>query len=1533
MPGLGPCAGKSPLGADEQKYLLDESARHQKNGLSVEDADRQAVREFQHKTLDSLQDIYRQIGIKGHEPAAPAAAEPGADVLEARHANTEHDEQQIVSGQNKLGLSDLGKKDAAALRDQVQADHAPTKIISSDLPRSKETADIVADGKIPVETRPELRSWDLGKFGGMKDAEFKPEQKYFVEHPDATEHNGKTLGESFNQYKDRVIQARQNVDDPDAMLINHSNNMAIWDAYQKNGGKWDETAAKDYLASKTPEPATLHSTPEEEATASAVKAGKIPDSEIKKAITDEITSRSGVQPRDQRQPGHDEANGKVRRANEKTDNEGSARASVEGKTAGAEPETGGARVSADTGAADKAHIEFEKEVEAAFAGGRVKGKVITDEGNRVWIEAKDGTKYPVAKKDILKSGESVLDKYPKAKLGEQGESAAVTPKAYSDPGRALETIRTETPDLKRAADFLEPILRGKKNISIENVEGLKDPRSGAAALGLAHPDGRIQVDFAAHRSMDDAHQTIVHELLHQATRTEIETNPAFKQEVSGLLNDIRKAMKLPVGNTGDVMIPALVERGVIPAEKYGASNEHEVIAEVFSNPKFRSMLEDMKAPDAPKENMLQRVVKSIVRFFNRKYDALQNVKGRISATDMADHLMQLTEGTVKAAGTKGDALALAAGLNPEEQAAANFIKRAPDSMSDGELGDILEKHSGLDRPTINQLINDHRETLGAGDDPEAMVKRALEIGKQTYAQSKRDPLAPKMPADTPSTMNKLSRWFGGRQDEVTDVKSIIRTNKGQEEHDLNAIYKASNDLRDMWNKKSREQQLAFQLMMQKPGLLKNQPMEVQAAAEAYRKRFDASFDMIQSVAPKASYLEDYFPGFWKKPDQVRNFFADAVSKSPLEGSKSFLKQKFFDTILDGLRKGYKPITYNPEEMVRLAEANAYKFKTAHDILSDMKDKGLLQYSIGKGDIPNGWQTIKDPLFQRMSLYLDPKTGDPEMAKGAYYMPPEVAKLINDYQSPGLRGPAKTVIQTYNNIKNTFQLGVGGFHFVTTAIDNAVTGTSIGLQKLSHGNILGGIGELAKSASFIPTTVESLYKGFKAVKDYNSGKMTDDVQSLIDANARVGKQRMYTLDAQYNMKKAWGQMLANKDARQILPFLGNSAMYLPEAINKPLMERWVPALKVGGYLRSLKSEIEARPNMTPEELQSAKEKIWDSMDDRLGQVVYDNVFMNKSYKDLAFMAIRSAGWTGGTIRSAVKGAAEIPLSASRLVKGEGITQRTAYMLALPLTVGFFGAAYHYMNTGQAPDSLEDYFYPKDGTKNPDGTDHRVTLPSYMKDYISYGNKPVETLMHKTSPIVNDAVELYQNKDFYGVQIANPKDPMYMRGLERLEYEAKTMVPFSFKSQPYTNPTPKQRIEQGFGLLHAPVTAERTDTQNAISKAYVDQMGHEAEGKTQADLEKQVARKHLREFLFNGGEYDDADPEMKKKADISDKALTTFIKEGKMDPYERYFSHLKSDTKIELYKQMKPADKEKYIQYMPKDWENPDEPTNSQIVPLK
>jgi 2,3-bisphosphoglycerate-dependent phosphoglycerate mutase len=1514
---------------------------------------------------------------------APEAQIPGTpQITEVRHAITAEDDKGVTSGPTDINLNAEGRGQADQLGQDLQG-RGITRVVGSETPRNVETAQRVAQALgVPAEQVEGLNAWKIGDFDKMPDTEFKAAEKYFVNNPDDTEFEGKKLDESFNQYKDRVIQARQQLEDENqghTLLVNHGGNINIWDAFQKNG-EWNDQAAKDYLQAKDTPPATLPETiPEASAASEPTLPGRTAEfSDFYHNFKDEVRNipDSSFDFRVDMPQSQADREGAVKDIDAGKD---SKRAKLFLDELQKQYENGTIEYTRGRGN----HVEKfgipvddwikvnqeaqERVVSEDIEGGQIPNeelaKWLSEEADKTYEHGTDTPSDTGSTSNGRETGDQTAERVPAVRTGDAPETGDRQNPGKDEPRPADNSAQGAVREVGAAkGDQSVPELSGEESddralrTDLANRLGKKDKMGGDVPVGDApHTEDQYlsKAKAVLHQLFPD-HDIRVYDT--EADYMKGEGRPkgsagvydptgkyiAFNMEAirrAGAENTIFHEVIHPIVQEAlqsrpgavDAAYSKLVELRDVPGMENVWSHEEAYRGRGLDTMKVEAITEFLTHVADGRidpENFKTSFKTKIIDVVNRIFKAL----GIDKVISTAQDIRRLAD-SIKSAFDEADAKPVeeALGRKPESTGGDKMDKFIGSPTGDPKEDFVREKLDGFKESSVKKALV---ETGGMKDvdaqalidkvraertmSPEDIIKEAQAIGKSAAAKNQiAQPLAAQ--AMKSGMMKTARRWYYDGVDEVSDVKSIIRKNKGKEEFEINKLYHETRKLVNWWNGVPEAKQMAFILGVEKPELLNNQNQHIKDIADQYRQRLDKVHDLIKQAMPDINFIQDYFPHFWEKPDQAAKVFAESLAKAPLEGSKSFAKQRFYDTIVEGLKAGLKLATTNPEEMVRLAEANAWKFKTARAIFDDMKAKGYLKFSTGK-DVPADWQSVDDKLFNRMGAYVD-KNGEANLALGSYKMPPDVAKLMNDYLSLGIKGPVKKFIQQYNNIKNLFQLGVGFFHFSTTSLDSIVTGMTNGIQKLSAGKV-GGVLDLATLGN-LPAT---LARGFKAVSDYNTGKLTADTQALMDANARVGKQKMYSIDAAYNMKKAFGKLRADGDFKQIPKVLWNGMLYLPEAINKPLMEHWVPALKVGGYLRSLDSELSVRKNMTPEQLQNAKQKIWDSMDDRLGQVVYDNVFMNKAAKDLGFLAIRSAGWTGGTIRAVSGGVAELPRSAGRLLQGQGLSQRTAYLAALPLTVGMMGAFYQYVMTGKKPEEMKDYFFPKDGTQNPDGTDHRTALPSYMKDILAYGKSPVKTLANKTAPIWNELLDIYYNKDFYGEKVYNGDDPIYQKGVDVLKYEAESMEPFSFKKNPNQTSLPAtQQIEQKFGIMPAPKEREQTDLQNSIVKAYGDQMGHEEEGKTHAEMEQSIARRHLKDFLYSGGSYADASDEWKTAAAISPRALGKFIHDAKTDPFENYYKALKPATKSKLWQQMSDEDKEKYGKYTPANLREPQTPS--------
>jgi hypothetical protein len=760
--------------------------------------------------------------------------------------------------------------------------------------------------------------------------------------------------------------------------------------------------------------------------------------------------------------------------------------------------------------------------------------------------------------------------------------------------------------------------------------------------------------------------------------------------------------------------------------------------------------------------------------------------------------------------------------------------------------------------------------------------------------------------------------------------SILRKGMGVMNRENMVADKASKETMNWWNKKSYNEQLSFIYAMENPDKidLSGTP-GLKELYDSYRDRLDNIYSTISSIKD-IPYYEDYFPHFWQDPKKSVSVFAKLNAKRPMEGGKSFLKKRFFEDIKAGLDAGLELATTNPEEMMRIAEMNVTKFQMANDIFKQFKENGLLEYHTSADKIPDGWELVNDSLFKRMTPFAVKEqgvpTGEAGLAIGGWYMPSDAARIVNNYLSRGLAGVKglrhiNEAGRYLNNLKNTFQLGFSLFHFSTTTIDASITATAQGLQKVLTGkpkNIAQGLKMMAQGLTVLPTLSKNYAKANSVYKDLWAGRVSEDIQKLMDANAIPKIEKQWQINATYEFQKSINKIKRGRltDLKSIPSAVWNGLLVVPEIASKIIMEYHVPRMKVASILNEIKTELDTRGSLTNEEIQKIKETAANNADDRLGQVVYDNYFWDKSLKDLAFLTIRSFGWTGGTQRAIGGGIYDIPKSTKRFFKGEGISPRTAWLMTLPVQVGLYGAFYQYMMTGQPPQELKDYYFPKDGTKNPDGTDHRVSLPTYMKDLFSYKKNPYKTLTSKVSPLMTEAHEIYNNQDFYGVPIYDEDDPSYKKGLDLLKYELKTLEPFGFREKPGPKIplASQQSIQEKVGLTTAPSMFTRSDLENTIN----DRLVREMEGQKRKpgyDPNESAFKKMIADQLKQGKSFkEDITLEEKQKAGLVDKEgkyispakIANVVKGSKLSNAQRTFKYLSAEGQLNIISKIEQKD---------------------------
>lgn len=442
-------------------------------------------------------------------------------------------------------------------------------------------------------------------------------------------------------------------------------------------------------------------------------------------------------------------------------------------------------------------------------------------------------------------------------------------------------------------------------------------------------------------------------------------------------------------------------------------------------------------------------------------------------------------------------------------------------------------------------------------------------------------------------------------------------------------------------------------------------------------------------------------------------------------------------------------------------------------------------------------------------------------RGHWWAPEGAARILNNYLSPSLRttsGAYKAVLGM-NNVLNQFQLGLSAFHLGFTSADATVSKASLGYEAMLRGKPL----TAAKAFAGVPLAMfTTAIEGNKLLREwYKPGSQGGDIAKLVDGlvmgGGRARMDDIYGTRIADHMRHAfrngnvWGGLIR-------APFAG------VEMVSDLMMREIVPRQKLGVFADMARFELERLgPNATADETRRVLAQAWDSVENRMGQMTYDNLFWNRFTKDIAMLGIRSVGWNLGTLREVGGGALDmvrIPVQiAGGKPPGEVNLKRVSYLMALVTVSAIMGAIYQYLRTGKPPEETKDLFFPKTGQLDEAGRPQRSALPTYVKDVYHYWTEPVKTLSNKIAPIWSVFAEMARNEDFYGNEIRGADDPLVEQMKQVAEYAYRTAEPFGVRNferdVQMQNPT-ADKVQRFVGVTPAPAAIEKSKAERLASE---------------------------------------------------------------------------------------------------------------------
>lgn len=542
-----------------------------------------------------------------------------------------------------------------------------------------------------------------------------------------------------------------------------------------------------------------------------------------------------------------------------------------------------------------------------------------------------------------------------------------------------------------------------------------------------------------------------------------------------------------------------------------------------------------------------------------------------------------------------------------------------------------------------------------------------------------------------------------------------------------------------------------------------------------------------------NFIEDYFPHLWKNPQAAQRWMAGNG-----QGFGGFTKKRTLQLYADGLAAGLEPKYANPVDAMEAYIVNANRYLAHERIFQAGKQAGYIRYLTPKAAARLAAVNNLHPLKGRLSKTM----GGPVTYQA--YAPENFARVYNNMVDKGFQGALGDMTQALrrgaNNI-TALELGLSGFHAFTTAMESIVGRMSNSMTALSRGRPMTAAGEMLK-APFAPGL--DVLKGRKLYKEYlNPGSqspLTQRITKMIaEAGGRPAKQdelyfgserqgylrggnEVFRQALTGNFKQALKQTASTiagtaadigddlmqgfrqgEYGRRNLSSAGVQALSNAftvagntlDTLMSPLFKVIVPTLKNGAAYRMVEAFIEAHPNASNAEILEYTRRALDSIDNRFGEMVTDNVAYPRVAKEAGQILLRSGSYAYGQIARELGGGMADFLTLPFRKGGKATplwTEKMSYLVAMPIASASLAAMTMYAMTGKWPSEIMDLYKPPTGGETDRGDPERLNMPGMMKELIEPWSKGfVEHFKGKMSTAAFTATELATNQDWKNQKI--------------------------------------------------------------------------------------------------------------------------------------------------------------------------------------
>lgn len=664
-----------------------------------------------------------------------------------------------------------------------------------------------------------------------------------------------------------------------------------------------------------------------------------------------------------------------------------------------------------------------------------------------------------------------------------------------------------------------------------------------------------------------------------------------------------------------------------------------------------------------------------------------------------------------------------------------------------------------------------------------------------------------------------------------DVLDRIMTMKGERDKAEFLLERTSKKTEQFFNKMTELENIDFM-----DRLKTGQPqanLQLQQMDDFLRTLDDALGKEILARKPSMNWIENHFRILWKTIPGTTSQGFRGIFRKPLEGTKGFFKHHTLSEVSEGIIKGGIPYTYNPMTMFKLHYADAMKYLTAQDMWDGLGNIGARQFVKFGQKVPQDFVRLSDPLAR---VYFHVPQG--MVNAGEWWVDEGAGRLLNNFLS---RDYVREVtvgrgLMWVKNSTTAAELSFNAFHAVFETVETVSSGLGLGARKIWNVGVLQknweAIGQGFKDIITAPFTPYGTAKTGGAAIQF----LTDKQQFLATARGAEFIKKFPNADQLISDLFTGGGKLAMHQDYKINSirtfqnslvennYIGAAVRSIPalnDVMMKPLFEIYIPRLKIGMFLKEYPLALAERDadiatgRITRPEIARAT---WDFVENRLGEMNFDNLFWNRTMKSSLQLAIRSVTWKLGNIRAfgqAITHQAEefaLAYGEKRLPR---IAPEMAWVWGLATTTAAMASTIMYAATGEMPREMIDYIYPKI-----DKEGNRISLPTYMRDLFSLAHSPLQYIGHSLSGWLSRFWEVLHNKDFYGVEIHDAEENYIQKRVDDVIH----MVPLPFGVTSYLRAREeKQPIEKqitGFlGFTKAPYYITQTPAEQRAAELMI------------------------------------------------------------------------------------------------------------------